>query len=95
MIVKIFQLTDSDWVAAETLESAWGVLEALIGKPETDESKEFDPGKELTPKEMATLTFVDGEQGDENAPRSTFECALKRMLDEGEKAPFYFATNEC
>lgn len=94
MKVKIFQLTDVEWVAAETEEEAWKVLADMIG-PEIVEEYKSEAGEVilLSPTEMESHKFTDGEMGEGGETR-TFQAQLENMIKEGKTFPCYFATSE-
>lgn len=95
-MIKIFQMNDCDWVAAETLAEAKQCLADHIDRGVVDEQFERDFIKEpyaISKEAMDKLKFL----GDEGAPYEapvTFRQELKRRINAGEKFPQMFASTE-
>lgn len=85
--MKVFQINDCDWVAAETLEQAVAWYQATGEAPEDE--------YELDAEEMQRRQFLDtdGVFGPEKAVYS-FQAALALMTADGDTEPFLFASTE-
>ncbi len=91
MTIKIYQMNDCDWVAAENLQDAKKALSECIGD-DADELVE-DPF-ELSDEQMNKLKFVDDLYDRENSDERTFKEQLEIMITNGEKFPCMFASSE-
>ena len=83
--MKVFQMNDCEWWAAEDLESAKKACMEATGLPE-DEA--CDDPHELSDEAMNRLIFHD-----DNETR-TFKEQLDRMIVEGTEFPVFFAMTE-
>lgn len=86
--MKVWQVTDCDWVMAHTKQEA---IETLHGFCEID--VEESEVRELTESEMNTMTYLD-DMEDPTSETRTFAEELRQRLAAGETKPDYFATSE-
>lgn len=84
MNVKIFQLNDCDWWAAESLQDAKDDYIATVG-----DDYEFDNPHELDEVTMDRLRFYE-----EDGSYRTFARELRRRIKSGQKFPCFFASTE-
>lgn len=89
-MVKVFQLNDCDWVAAETLDEATQWYRDRSG---VDYETVDDPW-ELSDEDMDRLQFHETDDNDRFLEKISFRVALARRLAEGWQAPFLFASTE-
>lgn len=87
MKIKIFQLNDCDWWAGEDLKS----VKKVYAEEVDSDSDLTEDARELTEKEMNELVFAD-ETGSGNG--RSFKDQLKRLIDNGQEFPCFFATSE-
>lgn len=100
--IKIFNMNDYDWYAAETVEDALKEMaETLSCGTDPDDIAEMrreyqvkNP-VELTDEDMDRLKYIDTDENDdpEGDPR-TFREQLAKMISEGDKFPCMFASTE-
>jgi hypothetical protein len=90
--IKVFQVTDTDWVAALNPEEARKYIIEQCGY-DSDEAKEdvYEKPIELTPEEMGTMLH-HGEDGVVEA--KTFQQELETDIADGIAFPVLFATTE-
>lgn len=86
---KVFQINDCDWWAGYDLESTKAAYVKETGVPPEDA---FDNPRELTDEEMDALLCVDDDRP--NKEPLTFRQELDRMIKEGFKFPWFFASTE-
>jgi hypothetical protein len=84
--IKIIQVNDCDWVAAETVEEAKEWYKKEFGSDDAD----VEEARELTDKEMETLSFKDEDQN----RKHSFKEQLELMREAGISFPAYFASTE-
>lgn len=92
--IKIFQMNDCDWWAADSLESA--IQDCMEQYGYTREQVEEDEPRELTDEELDSLQYTD-DPSDSEAETRTFREQLKVMQQEPEKYtphPCLFASTE-
>lgn len=92
-IIKIYKMSDTDWVAAKNIKDAILCLCQTLGCRDEDELKEndwLDDPREISSKEMDHLIYAD-EDGDSNR---TFREELNRRISVDEKFPQHFAGSE-
>lgn len=88
--IKIFQLNDSDWFAAETLEQAID-----CAKREFDYSDEqIEDPFELDEADLDRLLFTQTDEQDRKIATVSFRAELQRRIDAGDEFPYMFATSE-
>ncbi len=98
--IKIFQLNDCEWMAGEDLESViQDYFKNYISEEVRPEIREvfLYEAEELSDEDMDRLKYHDIEgdlAGDGVKKIYTFREALNKMLEKGDKAPFYFASTE-
>lgn len=88
-MIKIFEVTEGDWIAAETVEQARECCQRVTGIGDDD----CADAHELSDAELDTFEFAD-EPDNENSAKRTFREQLAYMIAQGEKFPCYFATSE-
>jgi hypothetical protein len=94
--IKVFQVNDCDWVAAETLEDALAFYakEFFAGDLEEafpDGESEAAEAAEVTDAGMDRLKFHDD---DDRSITRTFREELQRRIDAGDTFPQFFASTE-
>lgn len=98
--IKVFEINDCEWMAGEDLESViQDYLKNYMSCEDTPENREeYCPEPcELNDETMDRLHYHDIEgdlAGDGVKKIYTFREALNKMLENGAKAPFYFASTE-
>ena len=85
--MKVFQMNDCEWWAAETLEEAKSSYFQITGLTEAD--RPFDDPHELSAKEMDRLQFIR----DDGSVRS-FRDQLDWMVSNGKSFPCFFGSTE-
>lgn len=96
--IKVFQVTNTDWVAATTAKEAKDFLLDQFGftaeanQDEIDDDFLTEP-HELTPAEMESYKHR-GDDGVEYDPPISFREELERNIAEGIEFPCMFATTE-
>ncbi len=99
MTVKIWKVSEIDWVAAETGKAAfeWAANEQQWGEWDRQQETEAGYPVEVDDADMDKLTILcdrwDQERG-EWSERLTFRAELQRMIDNGDTFPFFFASTE-
>jgi hypothetical protein len=88
--IKVFRVTDCDWVAATTPEEARQCWLKLVGESEKDQLDEFGAPAELPPPEMERLRFYDCEKD----TKCSFRAELDRRIAAGTVFPEFFASTE-
>ena len=91
-MVKIFQLNEHDWVAAETMEEAIKCLLDITGESEEDIIY-LDVAHELDFDSMTHMKAIDEDDVGKKPPES-FLSILEFKIKCGEKFPQYFFGNE-
>lgn len=104
--VKVFKMTECDWVAARNLEEARKPIEEMCGVPEAAEMiDDMDGGYQVSEEAMDKLLVTeevwpdsdDEEDGSEVEPElveRTFREELKIRLEAGEQVPFVLCSTE-
>lgn len=87
-MIKVFQVTECDWVAAASAEEALKFYNQFC-----EGATEFSEVTELTPADMIRLKHR-GEDGVEYDPPITFQEELEKNIAEGIEFPCLFATSE-
>lgn len=87
MAIKLFQVNDCEWYAAETIKQAVECAEQIY------DCTVEDP-REVTEEEMDRLHFLKMEDDDNPGEQITFRQRLQEMIDAGESFPEFFATSE-
>lgn len=97
-LVKIWQMSEYDWVAAETLEEAKDCLSLTLGCETPEELEEYlDDPRELTEAELDEYEFCDSDEDGNPNPevgKRSFREELARQVAAGTKFPCYFAGTE-
>ena len=89
-MIKIFQVDESTFMAAETVTEAVACyIKDYDGDPEAVE--EFGP-VEFTSADLERLTITDVDEP--GHPTQTFAAALAEMITNGVEFPAYFASTE-
>jgi hypothetical protein len=88
--IKVFEVSEDEWIAAESAESASEFYRELVGQETYDEvTQEFGSPMELTPAMLDRLRFVD----EETNRTLTFAQRLTELLaSENQTYPQFFAT---
>jgi hypothetical protein len=90
-VIKVFEVSEDEWIAAETPEAAAAFYRKLVGEATYQEvTEEFGEPVELSPEVLAHLKFSD----DEVPPNvRTFGTRLQELTDNpNEEFPQFFAT---
>ena len=86
-MIKIFQVDDTEWYAAETQEEA--IAEAMRLTGEDRAFYEEETQGEVSDEAMDRLHFIE-----EDGIKKTFRQKLDEMIRAGEKFPCIFAMTE-
>lgn len=86
--MKVFQVTECDWVAAVSAEEALKFYNQFC-----EGATEFSEMRELTEEEMDRLKHR-GDDGTEYDPPISFREELERNIRDGIEFPCVFATSE-
>lgn len=89
--IKVYEMDDCTWYAAETAEDA---SRAYTEDTSGDLIPEEGYPRELTAEDMERLTFVTDLYNPEQSESMTFAEALTRQVAEGKEFPCFFATTE-
>lgn len=95
-MIKIYRMSEFDWVAAETLKDAVQCLADILNSGKIDKNFEreyLDKPRELTDEEMDTLVFQD-EIGNNRSKKRTFRKELEKRIKSKTKFPELFAVQE-
>ena len=90
-MIKIYQVTESDWIAANSVADA---IKCYVDEYDGEYDPECFEARELTDAELDGLKFIDDLADPENAKKQTFREHLQAMIAKGDTFPTYFATNE-
>lgn len=86
--IRVFEVAEDEWIAAETDESAVECYKQLAGADTYDEiSEEFGAPVELTEEQMKRIMF----HGEGEGPVSFFD-QLAKLMSETADFPQFFAT---
>jgi len=96
--MKVFQIDDCTWYAAETMDDAihaytndTGILYDEVLR----QDEEYDCLRELSEEAMNRLKFTDAEhEFSEDGRDFTFAEALQLMIARGDQFPSMFASTE-
>jgi len=91
--IKVFAMSEYEWVAGRTAEEvkAWYIEEIGLREKDIDEGYP----RALTEAEMGRFTFYDGERGDEDVETMTFKEQLRRLVGaDPDQFPCIFAEGE-
>lgn len=86
--MKVYELTEGTWWAAETLEEA--VQDAMNTMGLSREDAVDSDAHELTPEEMEYYRYQDEDEEES----ITFKAQLERMIAREVHFPCFFATSE-
>lgn len=89
--MKVFQLNDCDWYAAETLEEAIDCAVELTGVSREEIVEPSYSPYELTEEQMNNHTMIDE---DTKEPVGSFTEVLAQRIKEGQMFPQLFASTE-
>ena len=96
--MKIWQMSDYDWIAAETLEEAKDCLAEELGMEKPEDLEEYiDDPYALSEADLDLLKFCDcDEHGDPDPskPSRTFREELAQRVAANVRFPCYFAGTE-
>ena len=96
--MKIFQMNENDWVAAESLHSAIQGLAEVFGNTVEEIKDEFlDDPRVLSEQEMDKLMFVENMEEEEDPAKwiqRTFREELQLRISRNEEFPQLFASME-
>jgi hypothetical protein len=84
--IKVFQINDCDWVAAQSMDEAKSFYLTQMNPDE-----DFSDSCELTPEDMDRVRFHDEDKPDEVV---SFRQQLDAMIAAGEIFPQFFASTE-
>ena len=99
--MKIFNMDDCTWVAAENLDDAWRAFAEFYGYDLTPEGIEeartdnqgIEP-EELSDEALDRYRFFDDMDDPESSDSRTFREQLALMQQRGDTFPCFFATTE-
>lgn len=102
--IKIYNMDDCTWIAAENVEDAWRALAEFFGYGESEagvaeakgDNQGFEP-EELTDADLDRLRFVDDQDDPSPETTRTFREQLAAMMGadpDGDRFPCFFATTE-
>lgn len=87
--IKIFEVNDVDYIAADTKESA---LEEYSTITDVDDDTEI---RELSNEEMDNFKFIEDKYTETvETSKKSFRMKLAEMVAAGEKFPIMFASSE-
>ena len=91
MTIKIFEVAEDEWVAAETPEQAANFYRHLVSESTyTEILEEFGQPVEVTPEQMSRMKWCDH---DADPPHCvTFADRLNELLTESGRFPQAFAS---
>lgn len=100
-MIKVFRMSDQDWMAAATLEEAKTCLATVyLGLKDYAEAvaesyADEDPS-ELTEEQMESHLFTEEDEKDEHGElvQKSYREKLDEMIAAGVKFPAFFATSE-
>jgi hypothetical protein len=101
-MIKIFQMSEHDWFAAETLDEAKQAVMKTFGPPAEGQTVEeffdemlegYEP-HELTDEELSHTQFTEVDDYEESIASKSFRQKLAEMVAAGEKFPCIFASSE-
>jgi hypothetical protein len=88
-VIKIFEVSEDEWIAAETVEEAAAFYKQLVSPATYKEVlEEFGEPQELLPVRLHQLRFTDDETG----AVVSFSTRLHQLTEGKEKFPQFFAT---
>lgn len=91
--ITIFQVTDSEWWAGETLEQCVAAAKETWGDLGPDDVDMFEDAVELNEAAMERLMFCYDE--DDRSKKHSFRTELDmRLADQSQKFPQFFASTE-
>lgn len=91
--MKVFNINDNEWVAAETQAEALAEWMGMMGYKPEDLDEDFSIS-EVSERDLKKLIFYLDIENPDSSTKRTFEEELKRRLNNREKFPQYFATSE-
>jgi hypothetical protein len=96
--IKIYDMNDCDWCAAENAEGALIALAMQFGYSDVEKYVEDYPDaretiRELSDEQMNRL-ILTYEDDNFEPQEQTFAAGLQRMISEGKKFPAFFASTE-
>ncbi len=91
MSVRVFEVAEDEWIAAESAESAAEFYRELVGaETYTEVTEEFSAPLELTQALLNKMRFTDDET---TPPRTiTFAERLAELSASAQSYPCFFAT---
>lgn len=89
MAIKIYAMSDEEWVAAPSKFSAlrWYMKETGLTKLDLEDDE--DHPEEVSESEMDRLQFVEGDD-----TKKSFRAKLAELIKEGSKFPLWFAVTD-
>jgi hypothetical protein len=88
-VIKIFEVSEGEWIAAETSQEAAVFYRKLVSPSTyTEALEEFGEPQELLPVQLHRLRFTDDETG----TVVSFATRLQQLLTNKEAFPQFFAT---